>query len=370
MSNDSHDVAIKWIEPQTVVSVRRSVTDQAAIAEEIARLHETVGGALAGAPIARVLGLADDGGFDVEIAFPVADDASIDGMERTTLPGDYIFSARHVGPYVKTDEADGVREATLKAAGWASERSLLIGDNPTRYIYHEGPETHGDRADAYVTEVQISYHWPVWLESLREGIAACTDAETAAEVTAGGAALIEETDADVIRAWVLEATAKLDDVVADKQVRACVLQDCAHHYPRAQLHRMRAVYDEIGDLRRFIDRLSEDKDLFPAKLWLDESGDRPLVYIQRGVPPWNREAYDAATDPVEKRYHQCFCVMVREAIRTGEPISPDFCNCSGGWFVQMWEAILDRRLRIDVVESVLQGHDRCLFAVYVPEELL
>ena len=62
--------------------------------------------------------------------------------------------------------------------------------------------------------------------------------------------------------------------------------------------------------------------------------------------------------------------MVKQAILNDEPISPSFCNCSGGWYVQMWEAILDRRLRIDLVESVLQGHDRCLFAVHIPEELL
>lgn len=40
------------------------------------------------------------------------------------------------------------------------------------------------------------------------------------------------------------------------------------------------------------------------------------------------------------------------------------------WFVRMWEAILDRRQRIDVIESVPQGRDRCLFAVHIPQELL
>jgi len=36
----------------------------------------------------------------------------------------------------------------------------------------------------------------------------------------------------------------------------------------------------------------------------------------------------------------------------------------------MWETILGRSpIRVDVVESVLRGDNRCVFAIHLPEEL-
>jgi len=370
MSTEAAPVSVQWIESQSVVSMHRIIEDQAELLEAITGLRERVDRRLTGPPTVLFLGRTDTGGFEVELAFPVPEGTTVEEMMPRLLPADYVFSAIHRGPYVKTESADGLREAAQRVGEWIQTHGLLAGDNPTRYVYVEGPEAHGTDTDRYVTEIQISYHWPVWLDSLRRGISDHAGAEVAAAATQDGEALLDTFEADRIRSWVLRAIDCLDQAIPDDEDRACILQDCAHRYPRVHLDRMRRVYEEIGDLRRFIQRLSKDKKLFPGRLWLDETGETPLIYIERSVPPWNREAYDKATDPVEKRYHACFCSMVREAILTREPVSPSFCNCSSGWFVQMWEAILDRRLRIDLVESVLQGDDRCLFAVHLPEKSL
>jgi len=370
MTNSEPTISIARVEPLSVLSKRLTVKDHAEFAEAVSALREQHTGILADPPIGLILDRAAGGGFEVEIALPVAEGTTVDGLTAHILPADHVFRLVHVGPYVKTESLDGIREAINRAAGFLSEQSMLIGDNPSRYVYLEGPEMHGDRTEDYVTEIQISYHCPVWLDALTEGVTETAGTEAAKVVTEGREKLDGTFDADAIRTWVLGAVDRLDQAIPDEQQRACILQDCAHHYPRVQLDRMRAVYDDLGDLRALIDRLAEDDDLFPTKIWLDESGEHPLVYIQRSVPPWNREAYAATDDPKEKRYHACFCSMVKQAILNDEPISPSFCNCSGGWYVQMWEAILDRRLRIDLVESVLQGHDRCLFAVHIPEELL
>ena len=370
MTAGKPNVSIVRVRPLDVLCTRLTIENHAELAEAVAALREQHGEVLAGPPIGRILGRALEGGYDAEIALPVVEGTTLDGLAPNTLPADHMFRVVHVGPYAKTETLGGISETVNEAATFLTEKSLLIGDNPSRYVYLEGPETHGDQIEKYITEIQISYHCPVWLEEFAKGTAQAIGDEATREVVAGHEALIDTFDAGKIRTWVLGAVDRLDEAVPDAQQRACILQNCAHHYPRVQLERMRAVYDELGDLRALIDRLAKDDDLFPTKIWLDESGERPLVYIERSVPPWNREAYAATDDPVEKRYHACFCSMVKQAILDGEPISPSFCNCSGGWYVQMWEAILDRRLRIDVVESVLQGHDRCLFAVHVPEELL
>ena len=366
----SIDVQAKWVEPQTAAIVRRSAKDQQDIQTAIADLREKVGPAANGAPVCLFLGHDPDKGFRVEVALPVADGTSIDGLEIATLPGDHVLWGTHTGPYTKSDGAVGLRETAERMWAFIAERHLLAGDNPTRYVYREGPETHGDRAERYVTEIQISYHFPAWIESLERGLKQETDEATATAITAGADAVRHDFDSEALRSWVLGALDRLDESVPGERTRACVLNGCAHRYPRVQLLRMKAAYEEEGDILRFIERLNRDDDLFPSRIFWEEGSPKHVVYTEKLVPPWNREAYDRATDPVEKRYYGCFCSLVKEVIRTGEELSPTFCNCSAGWFVQMWETILDRSpIRVDVVQSILRGDDRCVFAIHLPEEL-
>ena len=366
---DPIDVRAKWVEPQTVATVRRIVKDQQDVQTTIGELREKVGPAANGAPVCLFLGHDPEKGFEVEIAVPVKDDASIEGLEIKTLPGDHVLWATHAGPHTKSDGAPGLRETAERMWAFIGEHHLLAGDNPTRYVYLEGPEIHGKQTVDYATEIQISYHFPLWIESLERGLQEHIDDETAAKVTAGADAVRHDFDSETLRSWALGTLDRLDEAVPCERTRACVLNGCAHRYPKLQLLRMKAAYEEEGDILRFIERLNRDDDLFPSRIFWEEGGPKHIVYTEKLVPPWNREAYDRATDPVEKRYYGCFCSLVKEVIRTGEELSPTFCNCSAGWFVQMWETILDRSpIRVDVVESVLRGDDRCVFAIHLPKE--
>jgi effector-binding domain-containing protein len=367
----SIDVRAKWVEPQTVASVRCFVKDQLDVQATIGALREKVDPAASGAPVCLFLGHDPEKGFEVEIALPAKGGASIEGVEIGTLPGDHVLWAIHKGPHTKSDGAPGLRETAERMWEFIAERHLLAGDNPTRYVYLEGTEAHGDRAERYVTEIQISYHLPVWIESLERGLVERTDEQTAATVTAGAGDIRHDFDAEKLRSWVLGTLDRLDESVPCERTRACILNGCAHHYPKVQLLRMKAAYEEEGDVLKFIERLNRDDDLFPSRIFWEGDEPKNTVYTEKLVPPWNREAYAQATNPVEKRYYGCFCSLVKEVIRTGEELSPTFCNCSAGWYVQMWETILGRRpIRVDVVQSILRGDDRCVFAIHLPEELV
>ena len=367
---NEQDVLVKRVEPVWALTKRVYVDGIGELAGIVEVARKEVGSQLVSPPLALLLERDEEKGIRVELAMPANRSAQRRGYTLQEIPPDHVLSTVHVGPYRGGEEGKNLIDTVRAVWAFIGERQLLAGDNPSRYVFLEGPEVHGEDATLYRTEIQVSYHLPVWQASLETGVRRAAGDDAAAAVMAGQQELEGSYDADSIRNWVLGAVRRLDETPMGEPSRDGILQDCAHHYPQIQLKRLREAYDEIGDLRSFIDRLREDRALFPATIWLDESGERPLVYIQRSVPPWNREAYDATDDPVEKRYHSCFCVMVREAIRTGETVSPSFCNCSGGWFVQMWEAILDRRLPVEVVESVLRGDDRCLFAVCIPPELL
>lgn len=363
-------VRVVHVDPIRVVSIRRPVRDHEEAQSEIARLREEIGEQAAGPAMSIVYGHANDHRLDAEMAVPFDGEVGQRNLEERQLPADDFLHIVHIGPHTATGISPGVRETVGRLYAFAAEHRLLIGDNPTRYVYREDRRTHADQADRYVTDVLVSYHLPVWVRSLREGIEAHAGHEATTSVLAGSERLSDSFDADGIRLWVRDAVERLDHVVPDDRTRACIMNGCAHRHPMAQIEHWKAVYEETGSLESFVERLIEDKDLYPPRTWREKSGPRNTLYVERIIPPWSREDYDSATDPVERRYHACFCPMVKEAIRQSETVSPTFCNCSGGWFVQIWEGILGRTLRVDVVTSVLQGDDRCVFAIHLPEELL
>jgi len=82
--------------------------------------------------------------------------------------------------------------------------------------------------------------------------------------------------------------------------------------------------------------------------------------------PYDPDAYLKETDPIKKRYLTCHCPFAREAILKGEPkISKNWCHCSAGFEKFHFETIMDKTLEVDVLESVLNGDDRCRFAIHL-----
>lgn len=85
--------------------------------------------------------------------------------------------------------------------------------------------------------------------------------------------------------------------------------------------------------------------------------------------PFLTKQYLAESDPTLKRYYYCHCPWAREAVKSGEKVTPIFCNCSAGFHKKPWEAALEQKIQVDVLESVLQGGMRCRFAIHLPEEM-
>jgi hypothetical protein len=75
-------------------------------------------------------------------------------------------------------------------------------------------------------------------------------------------------------------------------------------------------------------------------------------------------------DEKMKRYYACHCGCVREGIRSGLRVSPNFCYCSAGYHKRPWEIIFDQPLKADVLKTLLKGDLVCRFAIHIPKQLL
>jgi len=91
-----------------------------------------------------------------------------------------------------------------------------------------------------------------------------------------------------------------------------------------------------------------------------------IIYVTK--IPYMAKEYLHEKDERMKRYYYCHCPWVREAIRSGIEISPNFCYCSAGFEKRPWDVIFDQTVEADVIETVLKGDFECKFAIHIPKE--
>jgi len=337
-----------------VVRVRRTVPERRAIVEEIGRLRSRLEGVSSGPTVCRLFEVNEDGSLDVELAFPVLPETEIDGFESAVLAPMPALSI--------IDAEGGARSGGERLAEFVRERGLVPDDDPIRYVYHDDPTAE----PPYRVEIQLPDHLPVWLDAFERGVRRALP-QTAADRVLAGIGSLGRLDGRRAAMWIQGAVSRLDEALPAEEERADVLNECAHHYIPRNAERLRALYEELGDVRALVDRIGESG-ILGGRYWIDESGPTPRLYIERR--PARPDAARAAESDAERRYQACFCPLVREALRDGRPVSRTFCHCSAGWYVQEWEAVLGRRLRVDLIETMLDGADACRFAVCLPPDLL
>lgn len=74
---------------------------------------------------------------------------------------------------------------------------------------------------------------------------------------------------------------------------------------------------------------------------------------------WDREKGVITMTSPERT--DCFCPLNSRQQNT----PPVVCNCSLGWQQHTWETLLQKKVRVELKESVLRGGKRCVFEIHV-----
>jgi hypothetical protein len=162
-------------------------------------------------------------------------------------------------------------------------------------------------------------------------------------------------------AWSLGAMERLAEAVPDLGARekimdrrACVFVE---EFGEEPLLELRQIYHETGELEAVFEAMARDREKH-SRPYLD--GD-VIVEVKA---PRDEEAFTAAQTPEEKRVAYCHCPLARAGAATA-PLPEPYCYCGGGWYRRIWEFILERPIRVEVLKSVMRGDEHCAFAVYV-----
>ena len=181
--------------------------------------------------------------------------------------------------------------------------------------------------------------------------------------------------------WTRQAMDRLDALMDDSR-RIQIMTGCACQYPESDLEEIKKTYEETRNID-LVHRMLGEK--FVSFLKNTLGLDDPLVedIMNRGwglagvkkgnsiiatkIPKSSNLAdYMKETVPEKKRALYCHCPRIRDAIESKTKISPTYCYCGAGFYKGIWEYILQRHVKVEVRESVLQGDDVCKIAIHLP----
>jgi predicted hydrocarbon binding protein len=169
-----------------------------------------------------------------------------------------------------------------------------------------------------------------------------------------------------------ESILKLETIVPEKQ-RKQIYSECSCRYPKEKLKKIKSTFSETKDIKLVHKMLQDQFELdivdepFREKIIENKFGfagileNNTLILMKM---PKNPSDYFSTGDIQEKRYFYCHCGRVKKQIRENkQTYSEDYCYCGAGFFKNIWEEVLGKEVKIDVIETVLKGSSVCKFMI-------
>lgn len=343
----------------TLVAGLRFRGHYADVASMLTRLKDAIGPARCGSAIVLYYEHDPVQGHDIEVCLPVTHAINTEDITSHVLPGGEMLTITHHGSY------DTIGDAWGALFQYANEVGIGLSTRPSREVYLENSDEHGDDEARYVTAIMHPVLLPLWMERLQNGLDATTGEATRRKVMAGHQALTPETAPSAKAAWARLAMQRLDDTVPDAMLRQRIMAGCAHEFPPARVEQLRAKFLELGeDVDALLAFMYDDTQSFYSRPYREGS------QITVTKVPHQREQYESATNNAEKRAAYCHCYLIKEAIRNRDMPSPTYCYCGAGWFDQLWAGITDGPVRVEMLKSILSGADSCTFRIHLPPEIV
>ncbi len=86
--------------------------------------------------------------------------------------------------------------------------------------------------------------------------------------------------------------------------------------------------------------------------------------------PYDPDGFLRERDPDRKRYLACHCPLARESLASGRSDIPGiWCYCSAGYEKVLFDTLFGEPAEVTVLETLLNGDDRCRFAITIPEKV-
>lgn len=290
--------------------------------------------------------------FDVELGFPVSKIIETDEVKTRILSEMEVLSIVHEGPISQKSES-------YKKLYGFTEKHGIISDEFTREIFLDSNDPEGNKI-----ELQFIIH--NWNSLFEKRIELILGKEKKLEVMKGIENVSLESAIEDKFHFVKCVMERLEYITDNDQMYS-ILSGCAHVFPKNLIQKMKKVYQKArkeNNVYKSIEITLKFMEKDPA--WIKVPiREGKILYVTKN-PRISKKQVEARNDVVKRTAH-CFCPIIRTNLDRGMPVK--FCYCGAGWYKQQWEGIFDKPVRIEIIESVLQGDDYCSFAINIPDDL-
>ncbi|MCW4006718.1 MAG: DUF6144 family protein [Candidatus Bathyarchaeota archaeon] len=172
--------------------------------------------------------------------------------------------------------------------------------------------------------------------------------EVAEQVMEGSADITVRTAKKKAAMWGKEAVDRLDSLV-DEETRNEIMQKCGYNCAnrnRRAIERAIAKRDKYENIEEFLE--AEQKNPM-AGTKLSKEGD--VLYLSYTPQSFTRPM-------------RCYCSVFRE-LPIEETASITYCNCAKGFVEKYWGAVLDKPVKVDLLQSAISGAQECKFAIHM-----
>ena len=348
----------------TLIAGIRFRGDYSDIPGAFRRLHEKAAPLINGGALCLCYGQPVTGSHDLEVCYPVSEPVEGEGIECRTLEGVDMIAVPHDGT---RESAEAIWEILWLGAAESLDERLPIAP-PFAIAYSEAGDELKESTVQLKTILLIPPSSPYWLAALGEGVARFAGDEARKRVMAGVEAITLAAAPDERAAWIADAVARLETEAADEATRSKIMQCCSHRFPVRRIAEMKAEYERLGSIDALLAIMHMDKSVGGYSWHSQQIRVGNILYTTKD--PVDRPAYKNAKTPLERRLAACFCGLVKDRMQKGEPVPFTHCYCGAGWFHQLWEGILGKPVRVEILTSVLQGDEICTFAIHLPDGIV
>ncbi len=186
------------------------------------------------------------------------------------------------------------------------------------------------------------------LVSLEKNVEAVAGEAVSKKVMEGSDGITEKTDRTKIAKWVRGAMERLDAMV-NEETKIQIMENCGHNCADVN--------------KKVIERAKLRRKKFKSTDQFLEAEQKKPIAGTRLVREGNT-LYQFYTPRSFTRPMRCYCGLLR-GLPDEETVSKTYCHCSKGFVKKFWESVLEKSVKVDLIQSAVSGADECEFAIHL-----
>jgi len=186
------------------------------------------------------------------------------------------------------------------------------------------------------------------LVSMGKNVEALAGEAISEKVMEGSEEITEKTDKIRTAEWVRGVMERLDALVSE-ETRIQIMENCGR---------------DCADVnKRVIDRAKLNRKKFKsADEFLEAEQKKPMTGTR--LVTESNVLYQFYTPKAFTRPKRCYCGLLR-GLPDRTTVSKTYCHCSKGFVKKFWESVLERPVKVELIQSAVSGANECKFAIHL-----